>query len=313
MRHGDRQIGFEVGEHDRKLPLVTDPLLTYSSFLGGQAGDLIHGIAVDAAGNVYVTGSTDSGNFPTATPLQATNRRAPDAFVAKINPAGTALIYSTYLGGSSIGRGETGTAIAVDSAGNAIVTGFTSSSDFPTTAGALKRTLGFFGNAFVTKLSASGSTLLYSTYLGGGGPGEGSGIAVDCAGNAFVTGTTRSQDFPATPGAFQRSFAGGFPQGDGFVAKLNASGSSLLYATYLRRYGQRLSRRRRRRHSWECVSNWHYLFHKLSNRAPVSVCERRRGGRLPSEAESRRLHPGLLDLSRRRVERPGLRRCPIHS
>ncbi len=151
VRQGERQIGFEVEGHDPGLPVVIDPLLTYSSFLGGRAGDVIHGIAVDASGNVYITGSTESGNFPTANPFQATNRRAPDAFVTKINPAGTALIYSTYLGGSGL-FGDEATAIALDSVGNAYVTGWTGSTDF-LTVNALQSALAGQIDAFVAKIS----------------------------------------------------------------------------------------------------------------------------------------------------------------
>ncbi len=234
VRQGERQIGFEVEDHDPSIPLVIDPLLTYSSFLGGRAGDVIHGIAVDASGNIYLTGSTESGNFPTASPFQSTNRGAPDAFVSKINAAGNALIYSTYLGGSGI-FGDEGSAIALDTTGNAYVTGFTSSRDFPISADAVQRMLrGGFNDAFIAKLNATGSALIYSTYLGGDGADEPAGIAVDPVGNAFVTGTTRSRNFPTTPGALQRALAGGFPgERNGFVSKLNAAGSALVYSTYL--------------------------------------------------------------------------------
>jgi uncharacterized protein (TIGR03437 family) len=222
------ELGFEVGAYDPSLPLVIDPTLAYSTYLGGSGEDFGSGIAVDAAGNAYVTGYTGSTNFPTANPLQGANRGAPevsDVFVAKLNAAGSALVYSTYLGGSSY---DYGSGIAVDAAGNAYVTGYTSSTNFPTANPLQATNAGGYYDAFVAKLSAAGSALVYSTYLGGSARDYGNGIAVDAAGNAYVTGSTYSTDFPmANP--FQTS-RGDF---DAFVAKLNAAGSALVYSTYL--------------------------------------------------------------------------------
>src|SRR5262249_30731285 len=148
------------------------------------------------------------------------------AFVAKLNAAGYALVYATYLGGD-----DAGFDIAVDGAGNAYVTGNTDSSDFPTTPGAFQPGPGgSFGDAFVAKLSAAGDALVYSTYLGGSDADTGDGIAVDGAGNAYITGSTDSSDFPATPGAFQAGLRG---FSDAYVAKLSAAGDALVYATYL--------------------------------------------------------------------------------
>ena len=177
--------------------------LVYSTYLGGSGrGRWATGIAVDASGNAYVTGVTGSSDFPT-TPgaFQTTlTAGASDAFVTKLNAAGSALLYSTYLGGSSQRLRATG--IAVDASGNAYVTGFTDSSDFPTTPGAFQTTYGggTFCDAFVSKLNAAGSALLYSTYLGGSGDDVGSGIAVDASGNAYVTGVYRLLQFPHHPG-----------------------------------------------------------------------------------------------------------------
>jgi hypothetical protein len=186
---------------------------------------------VDGAGNAYITGSTSSSNFPT-TPgaFQRSSGSRWNAFVARLNAGGSALVYSTYLGGSSY---DFGSGIGLDGVGNAYVTGSTSSSNFPTTPGALQTTPGGGGyhDAFVTKLNAGGSALVYSTYLGGSNDDEASAIAVDGAGNAYVTGHTYSRDFPTTPGAFQRSNGGG--PWDAFVARLNAGGSALVYSTYL--------------------------------------------------------------------------------
>src|SRR5438445_652768 len=236
----ERQVAFEVAAYDATKPLIIDPVLAYSTYLGGRASafggnadDEGLGIAVDAAGNAYVTGRTLSTSFPT-TPgaFQVTfGGGFFDAFVTKLNGDGSALVYSTYLGGSVDDRGN---AIAVDAAGNAYVTGSTSSNNFPTTSGAVQPTCGISGgDAFVSKLNETGTTLVYSTCLGGSGGQFGNGIVVDAAGNAYVAGQTDSPNFTTTLGAFQTTFAGG---GDAFVTKLNtlASGSaSLVYSTYL--------------------------------------------------------------------------------
>jgi hypothetical protein len=201
--------------------------LLYSTYLGGSGFDRGNGIAVDGAGNAYVTGLTGSLNFPTMNPLQPANHAGIDgnAFVAKINAAGTALVYSTYLGGSG---GDQGQGIAVDGSGNAYVTGYTGSTDFPT-ASPLQASNGGSRTSFVTKINATGLALVYSTYLGGSGGDEGQGIAVDSAGNAYVTGSTASTNFP-TNQPLQANYGGG---GDAFVAKIGASGSALVYSTYL--------------------------------------------------------------------------------
>ena len=224
-RLGAGEFGIALGAYDRALPLVIDPVLAWSTYLGGSGADAAHAIAVDAAGNAYVTGTTSSLNFPTANAVQAANAGAPDAFVTKLNAAGTALVYSTYLGGSGF---DFGNGIAVDSAGNAYVAGHTRSTNFPT-ANALQATFGGASDAFVTKLNAAGSALVYSTYLGGSSDDEALAIAVDSAGNAYVAGTTFGTDFP-TANAVQAASGGG---PDAFVTKLNAAGSALVYSTYL--------------------------------------------------------------------------------
>jgi hypothetical protein len=224
---GDGQVGFAVGAYDPSLPLVIDPVLSYSTYLGGPGtGGL--GITVDAAGNAYVTGGANSAGFPTtAGAFQTTySGGLDDAFVTELNPTGTALVYSTYLGGTDF---DYGFRIAVDAVGNACVTGFTDSADFPTTTGAFRTTYGGNDDAFVAKLNATGTALVYSTYLGGAGLDRGADIAVDASGDAYVTGTT-SGGFPTTAGAFQRAFRGVY---DAFVAKLNPTGTALVYSTYL--------------------------------------------------------------------------------
>jgi len=199
----------------------------YSTYLGGSGADAGESIAVDTAGNAYVTGFT-SGNFPTtAGAFQTTfGGGSFDAFVTKLNPAGSALVYSTYLGGSSADLQIAGDhPIAVDAAGNAYVTGRTSSSNFPT-ANPIQFTFGGGSfDGFVTKLNPSGSSLVYSTYLGGSGFDSGFGIAVDTSGNAYVTGLTDSSNFPTTVGTFQTALAGGI---DAFVAKIGLPASTQL-------------------------------------------------------------------------------------
>jgi len=218
------RVAFELAKYDAGRPLYIDPLI-YSTYLGGTGGDFGYGIAVDSAGNAYVTGSTGSTDFP-VTP-GAFQTTGVGVFVTKFNPTGGALVYSTYLGEGGWGYG-----IAVDSAGNAYVTGG-AVADFPITPGAFQPTYAGGGSdAFVTKLNPTGSALVYSTYLGGSSSwDQGNGVAVDSVGNAYVTGYTESADFPITPGAFQPAYGGG--DRDTFATKLNPTGSALVYSTYL--------------------------------------------------------------------------------
>ncbi len=230
-REGEKTVSFEIGQYDPALPLVIDPVLSYSTYLGGASADESHGVAVDSSGCVYVVGSTISSNFP-ALNAEQSEFSGPgsieDAFVTKMNQEGNALIYSTYLGGHG---SDLGLAIAVDSSGCVYVTGQTSSTDFPTTAGALQPSPGSGVNVFVAKLNPTGSELIYSTYLGGGlGNQKGNAIAVDSIGNAYLTGRTTAPDFPTTPSALIRELRG-FE--DAFVTKLDPTGSSLVYSTLL--------------------------------------------------------------------------------
>jgi hypothetical protein len=236
---GDRAYGFAVGDYARDRELIIDPSLAYSTLLGGTSHEMGSAIQVDASGNAYVTGFTQSPDFPTTAGAfdrtgSASNNL--DAFVSKLNAAGTALVYSTFLGG---GNSEWGRDIAIDSAGNAYVTGQTMSPSFPTTGGAFDRTFNIDNcprcgidevDAFVAKLNPSGSGLVYSTFLGGTQPDETFGIALDGARNAYVTGETVSSNFPTTAGAFDATANGG---SDAFVTKLNATGSALVYSTRL--------------------------------------------------------------------------------
>jgi murein DD-endopeptidase MepM/ murein hydrolase activator NlpD len=205
--------------------------LVYSTYLGGNNLEAGRGIQVDAIGNAYVTGWTNSSAFPTTSGALQTSCGGfffcADAFVTKLSPTGNGLVYSTYLGGSGTDQSN---AIAIDSSGDAYLTGFTNSTDFPTTAGAYQTTFrGGVSDAFVTKLNATGSALVYSTYLGGSLEDRSEAIAVDAHGNAYVTGTTRSSNFPtATP--FQPILGG---VQDAFVTKVDPGGNALVYSTYL--------------------------------------------------------------------------------
>ncbi len=229
------QVGFQVGAYNADKPLVIDPVLSYSSFLGGSDYDAATAVAVDSQGNVYVTGLTFSVDFPTLNPLQAKLAGAEpatgkaDAFVTKIDPTGTKLIYSTYISGG--GKLNTGLGIAVDGNGNAYMTGETNSPDFPLVHPIQSK----FGggpspsDAFVLKLGPTGSTLVYSTYLGGSGDDEARAISVDSNGNAYVVGQTSSQDFPLK-NPLQAHNRG---QGDAFITKIDAAGTGYVYSTFL--------------------------------------------------------------------------------
>lgn len=227
---GAAQPGFGGGEIDAfvvKLnPAGTD--IVYSTYLGGDMEDQAFGIAVDTSGNAYVTGQTCSRNFPTRNARQASIGGFCDAFVTKLNAAGSALEYSTYLGGRNI---DPGMAIAVDAAGSAYVVGWTQSLDFPV-RNAFQATLANIGDAFVAKFNAAGSDLVFSTFLGGNHLDFARAIAVDAAGNAYVTGETRSTNFP-TVNALQPTKGESLAYGDAFVTKFNPSGSALVYSTYL--------------------------------------------------------------------------------
>jgi len=216
---------FEVASYNKAYPLIIDPVLIYSTYLGGSDWDSGLGIAVDSSGSAYVTGHSDATNFPTKSPIQGSNAGYDDVFVTKINASGSALVYSTYLGGSDEDEGWD---IAVDTSGNAYVTGHTYSTNFPTKSPIQGSNAGGSA-AFVTKINASGSAIVYSTYLGGSDEDEGLDIAVDTSGNAYVTGQTYSTNFP-TKSPIQGSNAGGC---DAFVTKINTSGSALIYSTYL--------------------------------------------------------------------------------
>ena len=230
------EVRFMLGTYDATQPLVIDPVLSYSTYLGGTGFDAGNDIFVDPAGHAYITGQVGTPDFPTSvgafqTSLNDANNAA---FVSKLSPDGTTLMYSTYLGGGQYSH-TVGHAIAVDAGGNAYVTGETSSNDFPTTPGAFT-TPPVDYDAFVTKLNPTGSALVYSSRFGGDFNDWTRDIAIDADGNAYVTGHTYNHYslarlFPVTGNAFQPTHGGG--QVDAFVTKLNPSGSALTYSTFL--------------------------------------------------------------------------------
>ncbi len=205
--------------------------MVYSTYLGGGSADAAFGVAADSAGNAYVVGRTHSSNFPTANPLQAARLGTNDGFVAKLNAAGTALVYSTYMGGNEVG-GDQGAfgGVAADAAGNAYLAGSTNAPDFPTTPGAFDRTINGGSDAVVAKLNSTGSSLLFSTFVGGSGSDGARDVAVGLTGDVYVGSTSFSADHPTTPGAYDTSFTGAY---DGVVTRLNSAGSALVYSTFL--------------------------------------------------------------------------------
>jgi Beta-propeller repeat len=220
----------------------TGTALVYSTFLGGSNFEWGRDIAVDAAGNAYIAGQTKSSNFPTTSgafdrtfnvdtcPRCGIDQY--DAFLTKLNPSGSALVYSTFLGGFGI---DDGMFLALDGAGQVYLAGETASSNFPTTAGAFDTTANGGSDVYVAKFNTQGSQLLYSTRLGGADNELPGGIAVDPSGNAVVSGSTRSVEFPSTPGTVQPAHSGGefLELFEGFVTKLNSTGTGLVYSTFL--------------------------------------------------------------------------------
>ena len=234
-------IGFQIGEYNRELPLTIDPILSYSTYFGGNAGDAALSVKVSASdGSIYLAGETLSSSFPFSTPAGAFQPAFGggaingDAFVAKLDNTATELIYFTYVGGS----GNDGALdLAIDGAGNAYITGFTESTNYPTFNALYPAISGspdtnfhvFPADAFVTELSADGSALVYSTYLGGSAQDVAGAIAVDGSGNSYVTGYTFSTNFPTTSTCCDRLNG----TRDVFVSKLGPNGQPLLYSSYL--------------------------------------------------------------------------------
>jgi hypothetical protein len=227
----NQAYGFRVSAYDRSKPLVLDPaVIVYAGFIGGSGDERALGIAVDNAGNAYVTGATTAADFPVLAGPDLTFGGVGDAFVAKVNAAGT-FVYAGFIGGSG---DDAGFGIAVDSGGNAYVTGATSSTNFPVTGGPDLTYNGGDFDAFVAKVNSAGTALVYCGYIGGSGADGGTSIAVDNSGNAFVTGGTTSTEttFPVSVGP-DLTYNGGSAFGDAFVAKVNAAGTALDYCGYI--------------------------------------------------------------------------------
>jgi hypothetical protein len=222
-------VGFRLSNYDPSKPLVIDPVLSYCTYLGGSGDDEAQAITIDSSGAVYVTGTTDSPDFPGTLPTAFNGQ---DVFVAKLDPTGAHLVYADYLGGTSTNAGS---ALTLDSTNNVYVTGYTSSSDFPTVT-PLQATLAGSSDAFISELSSDGSQLLYSSFLGGSNYDAPVGVALDNTGNLFVAGWTMSTDFPVSANAYQGSVSpnGGGQYGVyGFLVKLNPGFQTVSYSTYL--------------------------------------------------------------------------------
>ncbi len=225
-------LGFKLGDYDASFPLVIDPFISWSTFLGGTGNvtDAGQNIAVDSADHVYVTGITESSGFPTTSGaydlIHNGNR---DVFVSKLSGDGSELLYSTFLGGSN---DDIATGLALDSSGKIYVAGTTKSSDYPTTIGAYSELYnGGDSDVFVSVLNSDGSDLIYSTFLGGASSDEARWLALDDSGSAYVTGSTNGSDYPTTTGAYDVSYNGG--SYDVFVTKLSSDGRELLYSTFI--------------------------------------------------------------------------------
>ncbi len=223
------QVSFKLGEYDRTRPLVIDPILSWSGYIGGTSADTGTSVAVDSQGNAYITGQTQSlTGFPTTNGFQTSHGGSPavytDAFVTKLNAAGNAILYSTYLGGNDLDLAQS---ITVNAAGEAYVTGHTNSTNFPTN-NAYRATLSGVLDGFVVKISAGGNALLYGTYIGGSGIDYAHGIAVDSAGTMYVAGYTTSTDLPNT--LLGQTLSG---PTDGYVIKIPAAGNQVAFSAYI--------------------------------------------------------------------------------
>ena len=219
----DNSFGFNVPNYDSDRPLIIDPVVSYSSYLGGSSTDESNDIAIDPSGCPFIIGTTYSSDYPLQDELY-TDQVGSDVFITKFNTLGSELVFSTYLGGGSV---DCGTALALDDGNNIYLTGYTHSSDFPVVNNYQTDQPG--GDVFISKISADGSALVYSTYLGGSLDDYSYDITVDQNGNAFVTGYTTSTDYPTSGGAYQTDQFGN----DAFVTKLNSTGNGLIYSTYL--------------------------------------------------------------------------------
>ncbi len=239
VQRGTRVVGIEVAPYDIRQPLIIDPVLTYSTYLGGATNQVLAGVAVDPSGFAYVTGYTSSTDFPTTTgALQTTlSNTNNNAFITKLKQNGTGLVYSTFLGGTG-SSGDQAHAIAVDASGDAYITGFTSSTDFPIKSATAYQAVNKGGGGFFTELDPTGATLMYSTFLSGSGSDSPNAIALDTNGNAYITGSTTSTDFPIVLAtALQTTNNTTSTQvGTAFLSRINPTLSglpSLVYSTFL--------------------------------------------------------------------------------
>lgn len=227
MYSGGGIAEFHLGEHDRSLPVVIDPLL-YSTYLGGSGPDIGAAIAYDKSGKAYVVGNTKSTNFPTRTGAYRTQLDAGnDVFVSKLSADGTQLLASTYVGGQG---DDVGSGIAVDDKGSVFISGTTSSLNFPTTAGSAQASYRGNGDMFAAKLDDALTVINYATYLGGTSTETNDAIAVDGSGAVYLAGTTLSSDYPTVAGSFDLTYN---LDNDVVVTKLNPAGSSMTYSTYI--------------------------------------------------------------------------------
>ena len=226
--YGEFDFGFELtGSYSMEDPIVIDPILQYATYLGGSGEDGGYGIAVDSQGHAYVTGYTNSPDFPvTPGAFQTTFGGEQDAFVTKFSTNGESLIYSTYLGGNDL---DNGLSISLDSQNCAYITGLTRSTNFPVTPGAFQTTP---GGIFVTKIATDGGSLIYSSFLGNNNNDVSYGIIVNAQGNAYITGQTNSNVLPSTPGAFRTTLPNA-GENSGFITKFSTDGGSLIFSTYL--------------------------------------------------------------------------------
>ncbi|MFC2131901.1 SBBP repeat-containing protein, partial [Bacteroidota bacterium] len=227
VKEDNGSIGFELGAYDKNLPIIIDPLV-YSTFIGTSENDFGINMSINSSGAAYVTGWTSSFDYPTTNGAYDESQNGNnDIFISKLNADGSSLIYSTFIGGSD---GERCYSIAIDGSGAVYVTGG-GDPGYPTTSGAYDESSNGGGDVFVSKLNADGSSLIYSTFIGGSAWDMGLGIAIDGSGAAYITGQAYSSDYPTTSGAYDESYNGG--DRDIFVSKLNADGSSLIYSTFI--------------------------------------------------------------------------------
>ncbi len=225
----NNKISFELGSYDVSQQLIIDPVIGYSTYLGGTGSDFSNAIAIDTTGNAYIVGYTESLNFPTNNPQQRSISGKNDLFISKLNATGSSLAFSTYIGGSDE---DFGNAIAIDSKGNVYITGYTFSNNFPVANPFQSKNGNTIantgGDAFVVKLNSQGNTLVYATYLGGIADDMATSIAVDSQDSVYITGFTNSANFPVV-NSVQAKSNGGF---DAFITKLNATGNSMAYSSY---------------------------------------------------------------------------------